>query len=37
MGPTRVQFRNKDLRGWQEFAEQRDPRSTSGGILGMKE
>ncbi|HEX6266031.1 MAG TPA: alpha/beta fold hydrolase, partial [Burkholderiales bacterium] len=33
MGPTRVQFRNKDPRGWQEFAAQLAEHSTPGSAL----
>jgi pimeloyl-ACP methyl ester carboxylesterase len=36
MGPTRVQFRNKDPRGWQEFAEQLAEHSTRGSALTMR-
>ncbi len=36
MGPTRVQLRNKNPRGWQEFAEQLAEHSTPGSALTMR-
>jgi pimeloyl-ACP methyl ester carboxylesterase len=36
LGPTRVQFQNKDPRGWQEFAEQLAGHSTQGSALTMR-
>ena len=36
LGPTRVQFQNKDARGWQEFAEQLAEHSTLGSALTMR-
>jgi pimeloyl-ACP methyl ester carboxylesterase len=36
LGPTRVQFRNKDPRGWQEFAAQLAEHSTPGSALTMR-
>lgn len=36
LGPTRVQFRNKDPRGWQEFASQLAEHSTQGAALTMR-
>jgi pimeloyl-ACP methyl ester carboxylesterase len=36
MGPTRVQFQNKDPRGWQEFAAQLGEHSTLGSALTMR-
>lgn len=35
-GPTRVQFRNKDPRGWQEFASQLAEHSAEGAALTMR-
>src|SRR5689334_4845750 len=35
LGPTRVQFQNKDPRGWQEFADQLATHSTDGAALTM--
>ncbi len=35
LGPTRVQFQNKDPRGWQEFATQLGEHSTRGSALTM--
>ena len=35
-GPTRVQFRNKDPRGWQEFATQLAEHSAQGAALTMR-
>jgi len=35
-GPTRVQFQNKDPRGWQEFATQLSEHSTEGAIRTMR-
>jgi pimeloyl-ACP methyl ester carboxylesterase len=35
-GPTRVQFQNKDPRGWQEFADQLAGNSTRGAALTMR-
>jgi pimeloyl-ACP methyl ester carboxylesterase len=35
LGPTRVQFQNKDPRGWQEFADQLAEHSTRGSALTM--
>ena len=35
LGPTRVQFQNKDPRGWQEFATQLAEHSTRGSALTM--
>jgi pimeloyl-ACP methyl ester carboxylesterase len=34
--PTRVQFQNKDPRGWQEFADQLKGNSTKGSALTMR-
>ncbi|MGQ0664629.1 MAG: alpha/beta fold hydrolase [Pseudomonadota bacterium] len=36
LGPTRVQFQNKDLRGWQEFAAQLAAHSTEGAARTMR-
>ena len=36
LGPTRVQFQNKDPRGWQEFATQLAEHSTLGSALTMR-
>ena len=36
LGPTRVQFQNKDPRGWAEFAEQLAEHSTQGQALTMR-
>jgi pimeloyl-ACP methyl ester carboxylesterase len=36
LGPTRVQFQNKDPRGWQEFAEQLAAHSTEGSARTMR-
>ena len=36
MGPTRVQFLNKDRRGWQEFADQLAEHSTPGSARTMR-
>jgi pimeloyl-ACP methyl ester carboxylesterase len=36
LGPTRVQFQNKDPRGWREFAEQLAEHSTQGSALTMR-
>ena len=36
LGPTRVQFQNKDPRGWQEFAKQLAEHSTQGSALTMR-
>jgi pimeloyl-ACP methyl ester carboxylesterase len=35
-GPTRVQFQNKDPRGWQEFRDQLREHSTEGSALTMR-
>ena len=35
-GPTRVQFQNKDTRGWQEFADQLAEHSTEGAARTMR-
>ena len=35
-GPTRVQFQNKDLRGWTEFRDQLCEHSTEGSSLTMR-
>ena len=35
-GPTRVQFEDKDPRGWQEFADQLAEHSATGGALTMR-
>jgi pimeloyl-ACP methyl ester carboxylesterase len=35
LGPTRVQFQNKDPRGWREFADQFAGHSTDGAVLTM--
>src|SRR5246500_4184999 len=35
LGPTRVQFQNKDPRGWQEFADQLAAHSTEGSARTM--
>jgi pimeloyl-ACP methyl ester carboxylesterase len=36
IGPTRVQFQNKDPRGWQEFATQLAEHSTAGSARTMR-
>jgi pimeloyl-ACP methyl ester carboxylesterase len=36
LGPTRVQFQNKDPRGWREFADQLAEHSTLGAALTMR-
>jgi pimeloyl-ACP methyl ester carboxylesterase len=36
LGPTRVQFQNKDPRGWQEFADQLAAHSTEGSVRTMR-
>ncbi len=36
LGPTRVQFQNKNPRGWQEFADQLAGHSTKGAALTMR-
>jgi pimeloyl-ACP methyl ester carboxylesterase len=36
LGPTRVQFQNKDRRGWKEFANQLAEHSTEGSALTMR-
>jgi pimeloyl-ACP methyl ester carboxylesterase len=36
LGPTRVQFQNKDPRGWQEFAAQLAEHSTEGSARTMR-
>jgi len=36
LGPTRVQFQNKDPRGWQEFAGQLTQHSTEGSARTMR-
>jgi pimeloyl-ACP methyl ester carboxylesterase len=36
LGPTRVQFQNKDRRGWAEFADQLAEHSTEGSALTMR-
>jgi pimeloyl-ACP methyl ester carboxylesterase len=36
LGPTRVQFQNKDLRGWQEFLTQLGEHSTEGAARTMR-
>jgi pimeloyl-ACP methyl ester carboxylesterase len=36
LGPTRVQFQNKDPRGWQEFASQLKQHSTDGSARTMR-
>ncbi len=36
LGPTRVQFQNKNPRGWQEFAAQLAEHSTLGAALTMR-
>jgi pimeloyl-ACP methyl ester carboxylesterase len=36
LGPTRVQFQNKDPRGWQEFETQLREHSTKGSALTMR-
>lgn len=35
-GPTRVQFQNKDPRGWQEFADQLESHSPVGSALTLR-
>jgi pimeloyl-ACP methyl ester carboxylesterase len=36
LGPTRVQFQNKDPRGWQQFADQLAEHSTEGSARTMR-
>lgn len=36
LGPTRVQFKNKDPRGWREFADQLAQHSTEGAAKTMR-
>jgi pimeloyl-ACP methyl ester carboxylesterase len=36
LGPTRVQFQNKDPRGWREFADQLADHSSKGASLTMR-
>ena len=36
LGPTRVQYQNKDPRGWREFADQLGDHSTRGSALTMR-
>lgn len=36
LGPTRVQFQNRDPRGWQEFADQLAEHSARGSALTMR-
>ena len=36
LGPSRVQFQNKDPRGWQEFADQLAEHSSRGAALTMR-
>jgi pimeloyl-ACP methyl ester carboxylesterase len=36
LGPTRVQFQNKDPRGWRQFADQLAEHSTRGSALTMR-
>ena len=36
LGPTRVQFQNKDPRGWQEFADMLAEHSSKGSALTMR-
>src|SRR5215468_11553968 len=36
LGPTRVQFQNKDPRGWQEFADQLAEHSAAGSARTMR-
>ena len=36
LGPTRVQFQNKDPRGWREFADQLADHSAKGSALTMR-
>jgi pimeloyl-ACP methyl ester carboxylesterase len=36
LGPTRVQFQNKDPRGWKEFADQLAEHSTAGAARTMR-
>ncbi len=36
LGPTRVQFQNKDPRGWREFADQLAEHSTEGAAATMR-
>jgi pimeloyl-ACP methyl ester carboxylesterase len=36
LGPTRVQFQNKDPRGWKEFADQLAQHSAQGSALTMR-
>jgi len=35
LGPTRVQYQNKDIRGWREFVDQMREHSTDGSALTM--
>ena len=36
LGPTRVQYQNKDPRGWREFADQLAEHSSEGSALTMR-
>jgi pimeloyl-ACP methyl ester carboxylesterase len=36
LGPTRVQYQNKDPRGWREFYQQLTEHSTRGAVLTMR-
>jgi pimeloyl-ACP methyl ester carboxylesterase len=36
LGPTRVQYQNKDPRGWREFADQLAQHSTEGSVLTLR-
>src|SRR5882672_11025956 len=36
LGPSRVQFQNKDPRGWREFADQLAEHSARGAALTMR-
>ncbi len=36
LGPTRVQFQNRDARGWREFVDQMREHSTRGSALTMR-
>jgi len=36
LGPTRVQYQNKDPRGWREFADQLAQHSTEGSMLTLR-
>jgi pimeloyl-ACP methyl ester carboxylesterase len=36
LGPTRVQFQNKDPRGWREFATQLSEHSTTGAVRTLR-